>query len=272
MTTAASCDVADLGDAWAAALRDPAHPTPAGLRAWNGSDPGVRFGVYRNNVVASLIAALADTFPVTRALVGEAFFATLARGFVRGHPPRSPVLAGYGDALPDFIAGYAPARPLAYLADVARLEFLRVAAFHAADASPLGADDVATRLNQPDRLPASRWPLHPSLQVVVSAHPVVDLWAVHQGDADWGSIDLGKAQCALVGRQGDDVLVLRIARADAALVGELRSGAMLGDAIVRTAAAVADECVDLPGTFAKLLAHGWLIDTTQSDTTRSDTA
>jgi hypothetical protein len=47
---------------------------------------------------------------------------------------------------------------------------------------------------------------------------------------------------------------------------------MLGDAIVRTAAAVADECVDLPGTFAKLLAHGWLIDTTQSDTTRSDTA
>lgn len=46
----------------AAALLDPAHPCPPGLTAWNGSDPAHRFAVYRNNVIVSLVDALADTF------------------------------------------------------------------------------------------------------------------------------------------------------------------------------------------------------------------
>ena len=43
---------------------------PPGLTAWNQSDPGRRFTVYRNNVMVSLIDALADTYPVTQAVVG----------------------------------------------------------------------------------------------------------------------------------------------------------------------------------------------------------
>lgn len=46
----------------AAALLDPAQPCPPGLTTWNGSDPAHRFAVYRNNVIVSLVDALADTF------------------------------------------------------------------------------------------------------------------------------------------------------------------------------------------------------------------
>ena len=63
----------------ALALLDPGAACPPGLRSWNGSDPGARFAVHRNNVVVSLIDALADGFPVTQELVGEAFFRAMAR-------------------------------------------------------------------------------------------------------------------------------------------------------------------------------------------------
>ena len=52
--------------AFVAALFDAELPPPTGLTAWNGSDPATRFAVYRNNVVVSLIDALADTYPVTQ--------------------------------------------------------------------------------------------------------------------------------------------------------------------------------------------------------------
>ena len=240
---------------WGAALLDARRPVPAGLRAWNGSDPGPRFDVHRNNVVVSLVAALADTFAVVRTLVGEDFFAAMARHFVRSHPPRSPVLAEYGDALPGFIDAYLQAAQLPYLGDVARLEYARVQAFNAADALPLAPAQLAARLQRPLELADSRWTLHPSLQLVVSAHPIVDLWAAHQGHGALESVDLRRAQAALVGRDGEDVLVLAVAPAAAAFVRALQQGQALGAAVAQAAEGPADDALDLSAT----LAHGWLV-------------
>ncbi|MBL8587921.1 MAG: putative DNA-binding domain-containing protein, partial [Methylobacteriaceae bacterium] len=111
-----------MNRAFAAALLSPGAPAPPGLTTWNGSDPARRFAVYRNNVVVSLIEALSGAFPVTRELVGEEFFRAMAREFALGHPPRSPVMARFGEELPGFIAAFAPARELPWLADVAALE------------------------------------------------------------------------------------------------------------------------------------------------------
>ena len=98
---------------FAAALLDAERPVPAGLCAWNGSDPARRFAVYRNNVIVSLVAALADTFPVLRQLVGDEFFDAMAGLYVRAHPPTSPVLAHYGEGLADWLAAFEPARATA---------------------------------------------------------------------------------------------------------------------------------------------------------------
>ena len=94
--------------AFAAALLDPELPPPDGLVAWNGSDPARRFAVYRNNVVVSLVDALADTFAVTQELVGEAFFRAMARVFALADPPKSRLMAFYGESFPNFIAGFPP--------------------------------------------------------------------------------------------------------------------------------------------------------------------
>ena len=105
-----------------AALLDPGQPAPPGLTGSGGGPAARRFGIYRNNVTASLTEALRQSFPVVRALVGEDFFTAMAIAHLRAHPPASPLLMFYGQDMADFVAGFAPAQHLGYLPDVARLE------------------------------------------------------------------------------------------------------------------------------------------------------
>lgn len=244
--------------AWAAALVDPSLPPPPGLRAWNGSDPARRFDVHRNNVVVSLVDALADTFPVVQALVGEDFFRAMARLFVPRHPPRSPLLAEYGARLPAFIEAFAPTAGLPYLADVARLEFARVQAYHAADAPVLRRQPLAARLAEPEALPAARWRLHPSVHLVASRHPVVALWAAHQGLGELADVDLAQPQAALVLRKHDDVVVLALAPGAAGFVQALAAGATLAEAAAAAATGIEGQDFDLAATLALLIDQGAL--------------
>ena len=243
-----------MNTAFAAALLDPALPCPGFLRAWNGADATRRFSVHRNNVVGSLVDALADTFPVVHALVGTEFFRAMAAVFVRAQPPRSPLMHRYGGELPAFIDGFAPARPLPYLADVARLEFARVQACHAADAPPLSAQGAGAVLHSGVDLAALRPVLHPALRWLRSAHPAVSLWAAHQGEGALEDIDLAQPECALVVRPALDVGVLRCDAGTLAFVERAHAGGDLADCT----AAGTQPGFFLSATLALLLAHGAL--------------
>ena len=242
--------------AFAAALLDPNAPCPEGLTAWNGSDPTRRFAVYRNNVVSSLIDALAETFPVTLELVGEEFFRAMAGVFVRQAPPQSALLACYGEGFPAFIERFEPARSVPYLADVARLEMLRVRAFHAADADPLPPDRVVQALAAPERLPALRVDCHPSLGVLSSRHAVVSLWAAHQGLDDLARVDPGIPETALVVRPRLAVQVIALLPGGDVLISGFANGLTLGEAAALAVAAATD--FDLTAAFALLLRYGAL--------------
>lgn len=248
--------------AFASALLDAARPVPAGLVAWNGSDVGVRFAVHRNNVVVSLVGVLADTFPVVRRLVGDEFFDAMARLHVCEHPPTSPLMSEYGERFADWVAGFEPAATLPYLGDMARLERARVTAYHAAAAQPLQAEALARWLADPAGLPGLRLALHPSLAVLSFSHAVVSLWAAHQGDDDGaiGRVDLQRAESVLVLRQGDEVLVLPASPADAALVGQLRQGQCLGEAVANEPGA------DLAAVLGLLVQYGALVAASTEET------
>lgn len=241
---------------FAGALLDPHLPVPAGLRAWNGSDPSARLAVYRNNVVSSLVDALAETFPVVQQLVGTEFFRAMAVLFVRQATPRSRVLAHYGQGFPSFVADFEPARGLPYLADVARLEIARVAAYHAADADPVSDESVAFALTSGDQMGELKLVLHPSVSTLDSRHAVVTLWAAHQVDdgAEIASVNVDVPESALVLRAGLDVLVLREPAGAVAFVEALRAGLDLGEAAARALAAA--PAFDLTAVLSQLLAHG----------------
>jgi hypothetical protein len=239
---------------FAAALLDPTRPAPQGLRAWNGSDPAARFAVHRNNVVASLVEALADTFPVVRELVGAQFFGAMATRFVRRHPPLTPVLARYGEGFADFVADFEPARSVPYLADTARLEYARVRSFHAADVAVPPVEELARSIDCGDRVAELRIGLHPSVDALDSDHAVVSIWAAHQDGGDLGEVDPDRPQSALVVRDGLVVLVLPVGRGLSALVRALRSGRPIGESAAE--AVGADAAFDLGQALSLLFAHG----------------
>lgn len=240
--------------AFAAALLDPGRSCPGGLRVWNGSDPAARLAVHRNNVISSLIDALADTFPVVQQLVGDAFFRALAGAFARQSPPRSRILAHYGEGFAEFIEQFEPARPLPYLADMARLELARVRAYHAADVEPVSSEASCAALASGDLVGELRLACHPSVSVMQSAHAVASLWSAHQVEGDLGTIDLDQSEVTIVLRHHLDVLVLTLPPGAAEFVTALQRGLGLGAAA--SAAAIAAPAFDLSGTLALLLGHG----------------
>src|SRR5688572_20813276 len=112
--------LADLQAEFAAALLDRGQPPPEGVVGPHRRAAPRRFAVYRNNVASALINAVSGVFPATRRIVGEEFFRAMARAYVLAEPPATPVLLGYGETFPDFVAKFAPAASLPYLPDVAR--------------------------------------------------------------------------------------------------------------------------------------------------------
>lgn len=216
---------------FAAALLNPQLPCPDGLISANGADPASRFAVYRNNVQASLINALADSYPVVVQLVGDEFFRAMAGIYVQGTPPRSPLMNDYGHDFANFIEGFSPAASVPYLADVARLERLRVIAYHAADAQSLGHERIAASLADPQALSELTVELHPSLNLLDSAFAVVAIWAAHQQETTLAGIDLNLGQHALVLRNGLDVEVFAIDQGASAFIQNLQNGQSLMQAL-----------------------------------------
>jgi hypothetical protein len=241
---------------FATALLAPDCVCPPGLRSWNGSDPAKRFAVYRNNVIISLVDALADSYPVVQALVGEDFFRAMAAVFVRTEPPKSPVLAWYGENFAEFIETFPSVASLPYLRDVARLEWLRVEAWHAADVVPLPVGELASLLADPERLPEMRFVLHPALRVLRSSHPVVSLWAAHQADdpaAALADIDMAGGEAALLMRHELNVEIIRIEPGAVDFIGRLLAGMTLGVAAAESAS------FDLPATLGLLIRSNAIV-------------
>lgn len=169
-----------------------------------------RFAIYRNNVRASRTEALRQGFPVLAQLFGAEYFTALAAVFIQQHPPRSAALHEYGAELADYIAGFQPLSALGYLADIARLEWALLCAFHAADTLVLSLADMdlaslTERLAQP-----LHW--HPSVTLLRSEHPLYRLWASQQGTATAPTAQDWPAENVLVWRQG---LMLRTEPLDA---------------------------------------------------------
>ncbi|MDB5601047.1 MAG: putative DNA-binding protein [Xanthobacteraceae bacterium] len=240
---------------FAEALLDADRAIPPDVTSHTTRVPARRFGVYRNNVVASLVNALRIRFPAVARIVGDEFFAGMARLFVTAQPPRSPLLMRYGDAFPDFIAGFTPAAELLYLPDVARVEAARTRAYHAADMRPLDLCDIATQ--PPETLGALRVSLHPSIEIVRSAFPVVTIWAMNSGEAELTPIDDWRGEDALVARPALDVEMRALPAGGAAFLRALFNNETLGQAA--TLALADSDQFDLAANLAGLFGAGLVV-------------
>lgn len=198
---------------------------PPGLTACDPCEVERRFAVYRNNVAVGLSDALAARFPVIRRLVGAEFFAAMARLYTETDGPACPVLAEWGAGFAGFLQYFPPLAAYPYLPDVARIEYARGLAFHAADAAPV---DPARLIGaDPDRL---RLQLHPSVILLRLAHPAVAIWARHQPGGEALGMGAGPETALILRDTGFAVPVRALGPGDAALVDALLSGQSLAGA------------------------------------------
>ncbi len=225
---------------FAHSLLDPERACPAGLGRSDGRAPDSRFAVYRNNLRSGLVNALADGYPVVEQLVGTEFFRAMAAIFSRDCPPCSPLMIDYGQDFADFIQGFAPAASVPYLADMARLERLRVAACHAADQTALSADTIALTLSAPDALGHLHIGLDASLATLDSAFAVGSLWLAHQDGGQPERVDPMRSETLLILRRSLRVLLVPIDRASHRFIQALRQDLDFGTAAAQT-------CEDFPG-------------------------
>jgi putative DNA-binding protein len=237
---------------FAGALLDAAAAVPAAIDAPGAQTAARRFAVHRNNVVAGLVNALRSRFPATEKIVGDEFFAVMARAFVVQEPPNMPVLARYGDEFPSFVAAFTPARELPYLADVAELEAARTRAYHAADAVPVDARTFAAL--DANTLGGVRIALHPSAEIVRSPYPIVTIWAMNSGERKLAAVEDWRGEDALVIRPHLDVEVRLLPPGGAAFLLALAAGETFAKAA--EAALVENSEFDLADNLAGLITWG----------------
>jgi hypothetical protein len=201
MRVGSSMSLASFEDAFAHALfAEPgeADPTVADLVA----QPA--FAVYRNTVMKSCIDALQANFPAVTLLVGEEWFRAAAAAYVARERPSTPSLQAYGATFAAFLADFAPAAELPYLADVARLDRFWIESHRAVDApvldatSLVGADPgvLAGAVLVPH--PAARWAWFPD-------SPAYSIWRDNRARETAGGDLLWRGEGALLTRPGDVV-------------------------------------------------------------------
>jgi hypothetical protein len=135
---------------------------------------GGAMAIYRNTVIHGAVEALAASYPVAARIVGQQMFDGIAAEFASAHPPRTPILALYGERFAEWIEQQRWAADLPYLADVARVEWLRVESLSAADCEVFSVP-------QDGDLAKMTLELHPAARFAWLKTPAMTIWLAHQG-------------------------------------------------------------------------------------------
>ncbi|HYQ91310.1 MAG TPA: DNA-binding domain-containing protein [Candidatus Competibacteraceae bacterium] len=218
-----------------------------------------RLQVYRNNVRLSLTEALKAVYPVTQRLVGDGFFRYAAGRYIPLHPSTSGNLHDFGGHFPDFLATFEPAAKLAYLPDVARLEWAYHGVFHAAESVLL--DLAALAVIPPERHGELKFTLHPAARLLASSFPILRIWQVNQADfAGDPTVDLteGGIRLLLLRRENLEIELQALPPGEFALLQALAEQQDFATACERALVVQAD--LDLPTLFSRHVRQGTLVD------------
>ena len=246
-------DLAATQAAFAAALMG--EPDEALLTAIvdDGVPPAERLDIHRNTRTLTLTQVLADSFPAVHTLVGDGFFKYAAAQFIGAHPPRSGSLLDYGADFAAFLDAFPAARQVAYLGDVARLEWARQECANGPDSRPL--DPRALSELTGEQAASARLGLHANHRLVRSDHPIHDIWLACQMDGEVGGhVDLAAGgQTVLVIRPDLELLMWPLTAGEAALVDAFARSLPLTSAI--EVALSADPAFDLQAGLTTLLSR-----------------
>ncbi|HTL48841.1 MAG TPA: DUF692 family protein [Verrucomicrobiae bacterium] len=216
-----------------------------------------RMDVYAGGYAARMRDALDDVYEALNRILGEKLFWEMAQAYAAEYPSQEYNLSLAGRHLPEFLQKQNPiTAKFPFLPDLAALERLVAASFHAFDEKPLAPSDLAGL--SPDDFERIRIFFQPSVAVMKSAWPVCDLWEARNAPAGKLNVPFeGRPQNVLVGRRDLKVHCQVLDGRQVLLLELLLSGKTLGEAC-EILLQGGDEPLPVSEWFAQWMAAGFL--------------
>lgn len=215
-----SSSLRSLQAAFVEAIVDADHEPESAWVREHGLRARQRLNVYYHHNQIVQLGALQGIFPAIQRLVGDDFFAQLARLYGEHSPLHCGDLRTFGAQLPAFMESFEPLVSLPYLPDVARLEWACHESLHSGEIQP-------PSLQQPPD-PANGLRLAAHVRLLHSAYPVAQIWEFalsdHGVDSPRLNIDDAGPNHFLVMRPGLDVEVYALPRDEWAWLTAYASG------------------------------------------------
>lgn len=145
-----------------------------------------RVGVYQNNTIGTLKNTLSSTYPICESLVGTDYFKQLSQHHIKLNPSDDRNLDKYGANFPETLATLIEQRPelaeLAYLTDVAKLEWIHHQTYFADDRQSFDLEAFAALA--PEEQTQVIFKLADDVSIIDSPYPIYDIWDCHEQGID----------------------------------------------------------------------------------------
>lgn len=204
-----------------------------------------RLDIYYNNTLFGLTDILASAYVAVQKIVGEEFFKTIVRSYLKEHPQPSGNRHMFGAELSAFLKNFKSAAHLSYLPDVAMLEWGYFQAGIASDAMVMDFAALTEALSLDSDFVL---PLHPSVHVCSQTFNALEIWQEHQKKKeDIAVLQLiAQPHTVLVWRAPDDtVLMRRISPAFATLLQSCQKNMPFAEGMTRAMTVAGDGLVDM---------------------------
>ena len=195
--------------------------------------------VYRNNSMSAFHDALRSNYKSVAKLVGETYFAYLARAYIKNYPVKARTLVGYGKDFDQIVDDYAGEHKLPYLSDFARLDYLWLGAHLAADSSALNMEYLTGVLEAGGDLGTQKLHFRPDVMLAQTAWPVFDVWSKLRADHELGeSMEMNEGtQSILIWRFQNEVMQRSLQDNEYTFLRTIKDGGTLGEAMAAALAA-----------------------------------
>lgn len=223
------------------------------------------FEIYRNGYFRATIEALVSNYPAVVALVGDAFFRTMAKRYVMQFPPLKGSLVGYGANFVSFLKDSDTSQTLPYLTDIARMDDAWLKVYFSADTLPLGAESMQSLIEEAGDAYAQHLLLNTAAALLSLDYPVISIWQAlkEQGELS-DAVELNKSSDhALIWRFGAEMLIRQLPEAEYIFLSNLHAG--LGVEAAADRAIQSDSGFDLGLFFSNLISAGLLTTNFVSD-------
>lgn len=162
--------------------------------------------IYQRNLTANAIGALTITFPTVLTLIGEEVFSYAVERLIKQDPPSAGDWGEWGGGFPEVLKNLSALQAFPYVVDIARLDFLLHRIGRDKD-SELDMDSIS--LLASTDLDELRVVLNPSISLLPSEFPVVDIYNANQTSLAESDFHLKEAQQKLVSGLGQVTLIYR---------------------------------------------------------------